>query len=103
MKRRTSLVLASLAISGFVAILFYAFVQLVTIQRSIEDVLSEKILFKEIGRGQTIKVDVKGEGKDAEFTFEGIETESLKPAEDDEAELAGLGSSGSSGSSETSV
>ncbi len=74
-----------------------------TIQLEIEDTLSEKILFKEIGRGQTIKVDVKGEGKDAEFTFEGIETESLKPAEDDEAELAGLGSSGSSGSSETSV
>ena len=74
-----------------------------TIQLEIEDTLSEKILFKEIGRGQTIKVDVKGEGKDAEFTFEGIETESLKPAEDADSELAGLGSSGSSGSSETSA
>ena len=40
---------------------------------------------------------------DAEFTFEGIETESLKPAEDADSELAGLGSSGSSGSSETSA
>ena len=57
--------------------------------------LSEKILFKEIGRGQTIKVDVKGEGKDAEFTFEGIETESLKPRRTPRRTRR-LGSSGSS-------
>jgi ATP-dependent Clp protease ATP-binding subunit ClpC len=74
-----------------------------TIQLEIEDTLSEKILFKEIGRGETIKVDVKGEGKDAEFTFEGIETESLKPGEGEENELAGASSGGSGGSSETSA
>ncbi|MBR7502483.1 ATP-dependent Clp protease ATP-binding subunit, partial [Mycobacterium tuberculosis] len=48
-----------------------------TIQLEIEDQLSEKILFKEIGRGQTIKVDIEGEGKDAKFTFDGVETETF--------------------------
>jgi ATP-dependent Clp protease ATP-binding subunit ClpC len=42
-----------------------------TIQREIEDKLSEKILFDEIRPGQIILVDVTGEGKDAEFTFRG--------------------------------
>ena len=71
-----------------------------TIQLEVEDTLSEKILFKEIGRGQTIKVDVKGEGKDAEFTFEGIETENFRHDDDDvENELAAAGSNGSSESS----
>ena len=42
-----------------------------TIQREIEDKLSEKILFDEIRPGQVIRVDVIGEGKDAEFTFLG--------------------------------
>ncbi|PKV78238.1 ATP-dependent Clp protease ATP-binding subunit [Nocardia fluminea] len=47
-----------------------------TIQREIEDQLSEKILFGEIGAGQTILVDVEGWngeglGEDAKFTFEG--------------------------------
>ena len=36
-----------------------------TIQREIEDKLSEKILFDEIRPGQIILVDVEGEGKDA--------------------------------------
>ncbi|HLS77392.1 MAG TPA: ATP-dependent Clp protease ATP-binding subunit [Nocardia sp.] len=45
-----------------------------TIQREIEDQLSEKILFGEIGPGQTILVDVEGwdgegSGEDARFTF----------------------------------
>ncbi|MGV9610727.1 ATP-dependent Clp protease ATP-binding subunit [Nocardia xishanensis] len=47
-----------------------------TIQREIEDQLSEKILFGEIGPGQTISVDVEGwdgegSGEDAKFTFTG--------------------------------
>ncbi len=42
-----------------------------TIQREIEDKLSEKILFDEIRPGHIILVDVEGEGKDAEFTFHG--------------------------------
>ncbi|WP_328711684.1 ATP-dependent Clp protease ATP-binding subunit [Nocardia salmonicida] len=47
-----------------------------TIQREIEDQLSEKILFGEIGAGQTILVDVEGWngeglGEDAKFTFTG--------------------------------
>lgn len=45
MKRRTSLVLASLAISGFVATLFYAFVQLTTIQRSMDIKIGENMLW----------------------------------------------------------
>ncbi|MFC8528487.1 ATP-dependent Clp protease ATP-binding subunit [Nocardia sp. NPDC057227] len=45
-----------------------------TIQREIEDQLSEKILFGEIGAGQTVVVDVEGwdgegSGEDAKFTF----------------------------------
>ncbi|WP_280508518.1 ATP-dependent Clp protease ATP-binding subunit [Nocardia flavorosea] len=45
-----------------------------TIQREIEDQLSEKILFGEIGAGQNVVVDVEGwdgegSGEDARFTF----------------------------------
>ena len=73
-----------------------------TIQLEIEDQLSEKILFKEIGRGQTIKVDIEGEGKDAKFTFDGVETETFPTSGGDDStsgeELAGAGSSGSSAS-----
>jgi ATP-dependent Clp protease ATP-binding subunit ClpC len=43
-----------------------------TIQRAIEDALSEKILFGELKAGQIIVVDVKGTGEDAEFTFKGV-------------------------------
>ena len=42
-----------------------------TIQREIEDQLSEKILFGEIKPGEIIAVDVAGEGDDATFTFTG--------------------------------
>ncbi|XAS67197.1 ATP-dependent Clp protease ATP-binding subunit [Micrococcaceae bacterium Sec5.7] len=42
-----------------------------TIQREIEDQLSEKILFGEIKPGQIIVVDVHGEGDNAKFTFSG--------------------------------
>ena len=44
-----------------------------TIQRDIEDALSEKILFSELVAGQLIVVDVEGEGDLAHFTFEGTE------------------------------
>ena len=47
-----------------------------TIQREIEDALSEKILFDEVGPGQVVTVGVEGwdgegSGEDAKFTFSG--------------------------------
>ncbi|QDG65468.1 ATP-dependent Clp protease ATP-binding subunit [Pseudarthrobacter sp. NIBRBAC000502772] len=42
-----------------------------TIQREIEDQLSEKILFGELHAGDIVVVDVDGEGDDAKFTFAG--------------------------------
>ncbi|GAB3536841.1 ATP-dependent Clp protease ATP-binding subunit [Arthrobacter tecti] len=42
-----------------------------TIQREIEDQLSEKILFGEIKSGEIVSVDVEGEGDEAQFTFVG--------------------------------
>ncbi|KGN30980.1 ATP-dependent Clp protease ATP-binding protein [Knoellia sinensis KCTC 19936] len=42
-----------------------------TIQREIEDVLSEKILFGELKSGEIVAVDATGEGKEDTFTFEG--------------------------------
>src|SRR5215207_7970284 len=42
-----------------------------TVQREIEDVLAEKMLFGEVGPGQIVLVDVEGEGPTATFTFRG--------------------------------
>jgi ATP-dependent Clp protease ATP-binding subunit ClpC len=42
-----------------------------TIQREIEDTLSEKILFGELKAGEIVVVDVEGEGRAANFTFTG--------------------------------
>jgi len=42
-----------------------------TIQRELEDTLSEKMLFGELKPGDLIAVDVEGEGADAKFTFVG--------------------------------
>ena len=42
-----------------------------TIQREIEDALSERILFGELKAGEIIVVDVEGEGAEAVFTFKG--------------------------------
>jgi len=42
------------------------------IQRSIEDALSEKILFGELKSGQKVIVDAEGEGILGEFTFHGV-------------------------------
>jgi ATP-dependent Clp protease ATP-binding subunit ClpC len=44
-----------------------------TIQREIEDSLSEKILFGELRPGHIVVVDVEGEGEAAKFTFRGEE------------------------------
>ena len=43
-----------------------------TIQREIEDNLSEKILFGELKAGQIVMVDVEGTGQAAQFTFKGV-------------------------------
>ena len=48
-----------------------------TIQREIEDSLSEKILFGDLRPGQIIVVDVEGEGDEAKFTFAGEEKSEL--------------------------
>jgi ATP-dependent Clp protease ATP-binding subunit ClpC len=66
-----------------------------TIQREIEDALSEKILFDEVGAGQLVKVDVdnwdgEGAGEDAVFTFAG----EPKPVEPTEPDLAAAGAAG---------
>jgi ATP-dependent Clp protease ATP-binding subunit ClpC len=53
-----------------------------TIQREIEDSLSEKILFSELRPGQIVVVDVEGSGEEAKFTFVG------KPKPDSEPEQA---------------
>jgi ATP-dependent Clp protease ATP-binding subunit ClpC len=51
-----------------------------TIQQEIEDQLSERILFNEIHSGQTVSVDVEGEGRDAKFTFEAKDNERVPVA-----------------------
>jgi ATP-dependent Clp protease ATP-binding subunit ClpC len=66
-----------------------------TIQREIEDQLSEKILFEEVGPGQVVTVDVddwdgEGPGEDVKFTFTGTRK---PPAEPDLAK-AGAHSAG---------
>jgi ATP-dependent Clp protease ATP-binding subunit ClpC len=50
-----------------------------TIQREIEDVLSEKILFGEVRPGQIVLVDTTGEDDEATFTFAG-EAKAALPA-----------------------
>jgi hypothetical protein len=64
-----------------------------TIQRQIEDNLSEKILFGELRAGQIITVDVEGAGPQAQFTFEGVpkpgEVPGAPPAEIDSKTAAG--------------
>lgn len=69
-----------------------------TIQRDIEDVLSEKILFGQVHVGDTILVDAEGEGLLGELTFsrrtpdgtvepisENIDLESVTQARSEEA------------------
>jgi ATP-dependent Clp protease ATP-binding subunit ClpC len=62
-----------------------------TVQREIEDVMAEKMLYGEVGPGQIVLVDVEGEGPTATFTFRGqkmaelpdlppLETVAVEPA-----------------------
>ncbi|MGW1667230.1 AAA family ATPase, partial [Streptomyces microflavus] len=60
-----------------------------TIQRQIEDNLSEKILYGELRSGSIIVVDTEGEGKDEQFTFEGMEKAPLPDAPPIEATGSG--------------
>ena len=48
-----------------------------TIQREIEDVLAEKMLYGEVGPGQIVLVDVEGEGAAEAFTFSGTHRSEL--------------------------
>ena len=64
-----------------------------TIQREIEDNLSEKILFGELKAGQIVTVDVEGTGPEAQLTFKGVpgpgEVPDAPPAEIDSKAAAG--------------
>jgi ATP-dependent Clp protease ATP-binding subunit ClpC len=51
-----------------------------TVQREIEDVLAEKMLYGEVGPGQIVLVDVEGEGPTATFTFAGTPKAELPDA-----------------------
>jgi ATP-dependent Clp protease ATP-binding subunit ClpC len=51
-----------------------------TIQREIEDPMSEKILFGELRPGQLVLVDVEGEGEALQFTFAGTDKAPLPDA-----------------------
>jgi ATP-dependent Clp protease ATP-binding subunit ClpC len=57
-----------------------------TIQREIEDALSERILFSELNAGEIIVVDVEGEGADAKFTFKGAPKAAMPDSPEDLAE-----------------
>jgi ATP-dependent Clp protease ATP-binding subunit ClpC len=73
-----------------------------TIQREIEDNLSEKILFGELKAGQIVMVDAEGTGPEAVFTFKGEpkpqDVPDALPVEVDTKQSAatGVSSSGSS-------
>ena len=54
-----------------------------TIQREIEDALSEKILFGELGSGQIVLIDVEGEEGSEVFTFKGVPRETLPDTPED--------------------
>jgi ATP-dependent Clp protease ATP-binding subunit ClpC len=52
-----------------------------TIQREIEDPLSEKILFTEVKAGQIVMVDAEGTGKEGKFGFKGVPKPGAVPDE----------------------
>jgi ATP-dependent Clp protease ATP-binding subunit ClpC len=60
-----------------------------TVQREIEDVLAEKMLYGEVGPGQIVLVDVEGEGPTATFTFVGTPRGELPDAPPVEAATGG--------------
>jgi ATP-dependent Clp protease ATP-binding subunit ClpC len=51
-----------------------------TVQREIEDVMAEKMLYGEVGPGQIVLVDVDGDGPTAAFTFHGTPRAELPDA-----------------------
>jgi ATP-dependent Clp protease ATP-binding subunit ClpC len=57
-----------------------------TIQREIEDSLSERILFGELKAGEIIVVDVEGEGAEAIFTFVGAPKSAMPDSPEDLAQ-----------------
>lgn len=57
-----------------------------TIQREIEDALSERILFGELKAGEIIVVDAEGEGAAAVFTFKGAAKAEMPDTPEDLAE-----------------
>jgi ATP-dependent Clp protease ATP-binding subunit ClpC len=61
-----------------------------TIQREIEDALSEKILFGELRPGSIVVVDVEGEGAERAFSFRG-ENKAEVPAIEEIVEVVGGG------------
>jgi ATP-dependent Clp protease ATP-binding subunit ClpC len=65
-----------------------------TIQREIEDHLSEKILFGELKAGQIVIVDAEGTGEDAKFSFNGINKPSAVPDAPPVEEESKAGASG---------
>ncbi len=65
-----------------------------TIQREIEDALSEKILFGELRPGQIVVVDVEGSGPTATFTLTGTDKVTLPDAPPVEAAGAGEATEG---------
>jgi ATP-dependent Clp protease ATP-binding subunit ClpC len=60
-----------------------------TLQRDIEDVLAEKMLYGEVGPGQIVLVDVDGEGGEAVFNFKGTPKSELPDAPPVEEAVAG--------------
>jgi ATP-dependent Clp protease ATP-binding subunit ClpC len=71
-----------------------------TIQRDIEDQLSEKILYGELKPGQIVVVDVEGEGELTVLTFRGAQKAELPDAPPVEtAGAAGAGEEGSAAAS----
>jgi ATP-dependent Clp protease ATP-binding subunit ClpC len=54
-----------------------------TIQREIEDVLSEKILFGDLKAGQIVVIDVEGEEGSESFKFTGLSREALPDTPED--------------------
>ena len=69
-----------------------------TIQRDIEDTLSEKILYSELKPGEIVVVDAEGEGERAVFTFRGAQKAELPDAPPIEAAGAGTAEEGSAAS-----
>ncbi|WP_353508035.1 ATP-dependent Clp protease ATP-binding subunit [Intrasporangium sp.] len=53
-----------------------------TIQREIEDALSEKILYAEFSSGQYVRISTEGEGKEERFTFSSMAHPGHRPADD---------------------